>query len=148
MVEARGYIGLGTTLAYTDDPEEEPVVWNEVARITEIPEIGFGETDQVDVTGYDTPSRTRESISGMGDPPSLDITGVFTADESQQELETMHKDGTVKRWQAVLPNDLAEIEFDAYVAEFSLNPQLDDRIEFSATLQLSGRPEMTVPSEI
>ena len=145
MVEARGYIGLGTTLAYTEDPTAEPVVWNEIARLSEIGEIGFGESDEVDVTGYDTPTRTRESIAGMADAAELDVTGIFTADESHASLEGLHESGEVKHWQVVLPEGIAEIEFDAYVSSFEINPQLEDRIEFTATLQISGRPEMTIP---
>ena len=146
MAEERGYIGLGTKLEYTDDPEGDPVEWNEIARLTEIGEIEFGEVDEVDVTGYDTPTRTRETIAGLADAAELDITGVFTADESQAKLEELHGDGTVKTWKVTLPDDIATIEFDAYVANFNITPQLEDRIEFNATLQISGRPELEIPN--
>lgn len=142
MVE-RGYIGLGTKLEYSED---DGTTWEEIARLTEIGEISFGETDQVDVTGYDTPTRVRESIAGMADAAEIDITGIFTADESHEKMEELQGTGAVIEWRVTLPDDIAQITFDAYVASFNVTPQLEDRIEFSSSLQVSGRPEMTVPA--
>lgn len=143
MSVTRGYIGLGTTLEYSDD---DGTTWTEVARLSEIGEIGFGEVDQVEVTGYDSTNRTREYIAGLADPPELEVTGVFTADESHEAVAGFHESGAVIQWRATLPDDVAQITFDAYVANFSVTPQLEDRIEFMATLQASGRPTLTVPA--
>ena len=142
-MSARGYIGLGTKLEYSDD---DGTTWVEIARITEIPELSFGDVDQVDVTGYDTPTRVRESIAGMADAADLEITGIFTADDSQMDLEELHGTGAVVEWRATLAEDIAQVTFDAYVSDFSINPQLEDRIEFSATLQTTGRPEIVAPA--
>src|SRR5690606_40563522 len=102
----RGYIGLGTTLAYSEDGG---TTWKEVARIAEIGELVFGEADKVDVTGYDTPTRVREFIKGLEEPGEIELTGIWTAHESQ--LAIMELDD-VNQWKVTLPNNLGEIELD------------------------------------
>jgi len=137
-MSARGYIGLGTTLSYSTDNGS---TYTAIARISEIGEIGFGEADDVDVTGYDTPTRTREKIKGMEDAGSIDLTGIWTAAASQQAI--MALDDVIK-WKFVFPESMGEIVLDGYITAFQLNPQLDDRIEWSATLVVSGKPTLTV----
>ena len=134
----RGYIGLGTTLSYSTDGG---TTWLPVARLTDIGDIGFGEADAVDVTGYDTPTRTREKIKGLEDAGEVDLTGIWTADARQQAV--MALDDVIK-WQIVLPNSLGEIELDGYFTSFTITPQLEDRIEWSGTLVISGKPTLTV----
>lgn len=135
----RGYIGLGTTLAYSEDGGTN---WKEVARIAEIGELVFGEADKVDVTGYDTPTRVREYIKGLEEPGEIELTGIWTAHESQ--LAIMELDDVIQ-WKVTLPNNLGEIELDGYMTGFSINPQIEDRIEWSATLVISGKPRLTIP---
>lgn len=128
----RGYIGLGTKLEYNYGEG-----YVELARITEIGEIPLqGDADDVEVTGYDTPTRVREYIKGMEDPGSIDITGVWTAADSQ--LGVMESD-EVHDWRITLPDSLGTYIIPAYVHGFTLNPQLDDRIEFSFTMRVSGQ---------
>lgn len=135
----RGYIGLGTKLAYSEDGG---TTWKEVARIAEIGELVFGEADKVDVTGYDTPTRVREYIKGLEEPGEIELTGIWTAHESQ--LAIMELDDVIQ-WKVTLPNNLGEIELDGYMTGFSINPQIEDRIEWSATLVISGKPRLTIP---
>ena len=127
----RGYIGLGTTLEY--DYGDGYV---ELARISEIGEIPLqGDADDVEVTGYDTPTRVREYIKGLEDPGDMEITGIWTAHESQLGVMTSND---VHDWRLTLPNDLGTYIIPGYVHGFTLNPQLDDRIEFSFTLRVAG----------
>src|SRR5690625_3730698 len=119
VAEQRGYIGLGTTLEYDygDGYEED-------ARLSEIGEIPLtGDADDVEVTGYDTPTRVREYIKGMEDPGDIEMTGIFTADDSQ--LGILESDG-VHDWRITLPNDLGAYIIPAYAHNFVLNPQLED----------------------
>lgn len=135
----RGYIGLGTKLAYSEDGG---TTWNDIARIAEIGELVFGEADKVDVTGYDTPTRVREFIKGLEEPGEIELTGIWTAHESQ--LAIMELDDVIQ-WKVTLPNNLGEITLDGYMTGFSINPQREDRIEWSATLVVSGKPVLTIP---
>lgn len=132
VAQQRGFIGLGTTLEYDYDGE-----YVALARVSEIGEIPLqGDADDVEVTGYDTPSRVREYIKGMEDPGDMEITGIFTADESQ--LGVMESDD-VHDWRITLPNDLGAYIIPAYAHGFTINPQIDDRIEFSFTLRIAGQ---------
>ena len=132
MVAQRGYIGLGTKLEYDYGSGYE-----EVARLTEIGEIPLtGDADDVEVTGYDTPTRVREYVKGMEDPGDIDVTGIWTADESQ--IGIMDSDD-VHDWKLTLPNDLGTYIIPAYAHNVMINPQLDDRIEFSFSLRVSGQ---------
>lgn len=131
-VPQRGFIGLGTTLEYKYAATFVPL-----ARITEIGEIPLsGEADDVEVTGYDTPTRVREYIAGMEDPGDIDITGVWTADVSQAGVMDSRD---VNDWRITLPNNLGAYIIPGFAHGFKLNPQLDDRIEFSFTLRVAGQ---------
>ena len=136
----RGYIGLGTTLEFSEDGG---ATWTQVARISEIGEIGFGEADKVDVTGYDTSTRVREYIKGLEEPGEIELTGIWTAHESQ--LAIMELDDVIT-WRITLPHNLGQITLDGYMTGFSINPQIEDRIEWSSTLVISGKPTLTIPN--
>lgn len=134
VAEQRGYIGLGTTLEYDYGNGNGYV---EIARLSEIGEIPLtGDADDVEVTGYDTPTRMREFIKGLEDPGDMECTGIFTAHESQ--LGIMESDD-VHDWRLTLPDGLGSYIIPAYAHSFMLNPQLEDRIEFSFTLRVAGQ---------
>lgn len=136
---ARGYIGIGTKLEYSTDSGS---TWVAVARLTEIGDIPVGgEADDVEVTGYDTTGGFREKIKGLKDAGELDLTGVWTAHASQQAI--MEQDDVIG-WRITLPNSLGVWTADGYINDFSINPQLDDRIEWSGTLVISGAPALVV----
>lgn len=137
-VEQRGYIGLGTTLEYSEDGG---MTWTAIARVTEIGDLSFGEADKVEVTGYDTPGRVREYIKGMEEAADIGITGIWTAHPSQQAI--MHLDDVIQ-WRVTLPHNLGVWEADGYMTGFAINPNIDDRIEWTSTLVVSGTPTLTV----
>lgn len=134
-------IGFGTTLAMGDGGSPES--FTPIARITEIGEFGLGEADDVDITAYDSPDRYREFIAGLVDAGEIEITGIWTADQTQQDLSGII--GTTKNWKITLPSGLGEFAFTGYIKSGPRwNPQLEDRIEFMATIKISGKPTFTV----
>jgi len=139
-VPTRGEIGLGTTLAYATASTGP---YTPVARLTEIGEFGFGEADIVDVTGYDSPQGLKEFISGLKDLGELSVKGIWTADTSQQALINMQ--GQKRFWRITLPQNLGTWTAEGFVRNLTINPQLDDRVEFSATLKITGVPTFAVP---
>lgn len=144
----RGYIGLTTELAYSED---DGTTFTPIMRLSEIGDFSFGEADEVDVTGYDTVGNTREKIKGLADAGEVEVTGIWTGDDSQLFLLTSND---VLPWKMTLPTNpttgqpIGEIEFNGYVNAPRVTPQLDDRIEFGATIVISGEPTMTIPTGV
>lgn len=134
----RGRIGHGTKLEYKQGVGQ----YTEVARLTDIGGLGFGEAEEVDVTGYDSPSRYREYITGLIDTDETTITGVWTAHDSQKNLPTMQEQ--VVEWRVTLPGDLGVYTCEGFIRTFELSPPVDDRIEFTATIRWTGKPDLNV----
>ena len=140
-VGTRGSIGLGTTLTYSLD---DGTTFTPVPRLSEIGDMPLvGEADDVDITGYDTPGRTREYIKGLVESGELECTGIWTADPDQAALQDINDNVP---WKMTLPDGSAELAFDGYVRVMNITPQLDDRMEFSFTIRVSGEPVLTIPA--
>ena len=136
-------IGYGTTLEVSSDGG---ITWTAIAKLTSIGEVSI-EADDVDVTAYDSPNGFREYIRGLADAGELEFTGVWIADTTQTQVVNDllgGPGGALKDYRITLPGNLGTFECRGYVKGWSLNPQLEDRIEFSGTLKLSGAPTMTV----
>lgn len=136
-------IGYGTQLRYSTDG----VTYTTIARVTELGEFSFGEFDDVEITALDSPDRYREYMRGLGDGGEIEFTAIWTADPSQRDLidRLLAAPSTLDYIQIVLPNGLGTFSCRGYIKASSINPQLDDRIEFSGTIKVSGKPQFTVP---
>jgi hypothetical protein len=146
MVSPR--IGHGTFLKIGDgNIVPGPETFTTVARLTEIGEFG-GDVDDIDITNHDNVEAVREYIRGLAEPGEIPFTGVWIADQTQFDLHADVFAGIVpnKNFQVVLPDDMGIAEFSGFVAGFRLNPQMEDRIEFTGRIKLSGSYTLTLPS--
>lgn len=137
-------IGLGTELQVGDGGS--PETFAPIARLTSIGEISM-DADDVDVTAYDSPDGFREYIRGLVDAGEIPFTGIWTADATQQAAFTDILGGpgqANKNYKVVFPGSLGEFACSGYIKSVGLNPQLDNRIEFSGTIKVSGKPTFTV----
>lgn len=144
MVSPR--IGQGTLLQVGDGgtPTE---AFTTIARLSEIGELG-GDVDDIDITNHDTAFPVREYIRGLAEPGEMSITGIWIADATQFDLFEKVFAGLVpnENYRLVLPDDMGVAEFAGYVGGFRLNPQLEDRIEFTGRIKMSGPWTLTLPS--
>lgn len=134
---ANAIIGMGTKLEYKVDSS-----WFEVARLENIGEFDMGDVDDIEVTTYDSADGYKEYIPGLADAGELEITGVWTADTTQTELDDLR--GKINDWRITLPNNLGVFEFKGYLKGPRITPSKDDKITFSATIKITGKPVFTV----
>lgn len=135
-------IGQGAQLEVDNGSGFTPIV-----RLTEIGELG-GDVDDIDVTTHDTTSPVREYTRGLAEPGEIAFTGVWIGDPSQFDLFDKVFAGLVPNedYRMVLPDNMGVAEFSGYVGGFKLNPQLEDRIEFTGRIKMSGPWTFTLPS--
>jgi len=131
-------IGHGTILAFSSDGGS---TWTNVARVDTIGEFSVGETDSIEITTHDTPGNFRQFIAGLADAGELEFSGVWTADATQRSLAGLR--GVMRDWRVTLPGGLGTWRALGFLTTLSVNPQREERIEFSCTLKLSGAPTLT-----
>lgn len=141
-------IGQNTRLAHSTDG----VNYTDIAALTEIGEFGVGEGDDIDVTSHDSPDGYREFIRGLVDAGEISFTGQWNAAASQQlpiggaqTGITLGPTTTLDYFRITLPSTLGTWTGQGYWKSFMLNPQLDDLLEFSGAIKVSGKPTFTVP---
>lgn len=142
MVSPR--IGHGTQLEIESNT---PGVYTPIVRLTEIGEFG-GDVDDIDITNHDNVEAVREYIRGLAEPGEVSFTGIWIADASQFDLHNKTFEGIVpnENFRVVLPDDMGIAEFAGFVGGFRINPQMEDRIEFSGRIKISGSFTFTLPS--
>lgn len=139
-------IGQGTILAHSSDGTN----FTDIAVLTEIGEFGLGEGDDIDVTSHDSVDGYREFIRGLVDPGEITFTGQWTNDASQELPMTGANTGidtgpttTLDTFRITLPDSLGVWEGEGYWKSFNINPQLDDLLEFTGSIKVSGKPTFT-----
>ncbi|MBT9156741.1 MAG: hypothetical protein DDT37_01729 [Firmicutes bacterium] len=131
-------IGHGTLLAVSADAG---ATWSNIARVETIGEFNMGEVDDVEVTTHDAPDRFKRYIAGLADAGEFEFSGIWTADATQRSLAGAT--ALLRDWRIMLPGGLGIWRAAGYLKNFSINPQREDIIEFSASLKLSGPPTLT-----
>jgi hypothetical protein len=140
-------IGQGTQLQYSTDG----VNYTTIASLTEVGGISLGEGDDIDVTTHDSPDGFRLFRRGLVDAGEISFTGNWEASSSQQ-LPITGPTGILTGpnsvddyFKVILPASLGTWSGRGYWKTFELNPQLDDTLEFSGSVKISGKPQFTVP---
>lgn len=140
-------IGQGTTLEHSTDG----VTFTAIATLTEIGAFGLGEADDIDVTNHDSPDGYREFTRGLVDAGDISFSGQWNAAASQQLPMTGSNTGittgptsTLDYFRIVLPASLGTWEGRGYWKSFTVNPQMDDLLEFSGSIKVSGKPTFVI----
>jgi len=129
-----GKFGFGTTFSVTIAD-----VLEAIAELTSIsgPEISVNE---IDVTSHDSPDGYMEFLPGLKDGGSVTIEGNFENDASQLHFQTLIDNGVAVPMEIAFPNALATWTFDGFVTAFSTDAPHDDKIDFTATIKVTGKP--------
>ena len=126
------------------------LTWNsaDVAELTSI--SGPTESmDTIDVTSHNSPDAYREFIAGIRDGGDISIEGNFIKTDTTGQI-AIHNDfqtGTKRAWIIKLPGwsgGSPQISGNGFITSFSLNFPYEDKIGFSATIKLTGKPTLTV----
>ncbi len=128
--------GFGTTLAKGATA---------IAELTSITGPGVS-ADAIDVTSHGSANTFREFLAGVKDGGEISIEGnLVVTDAGQMALITDITDGSVDAYTLTYPNtDASTWTFSALVTAFQINAPFDDKLGFSATLKVSGKPTFTV----
>ncbi len=137
-------IGQGAQLQYSTDG----VTYTSVAELTEIGEFGVGEGDDIDTTSHDSLNGFRDFTRGLIDPGEISFSGNWVGASSQQVPSADILAGpttTLAYFKVILPSNLGTWTGRGYWKSFNVNPQLDDLLEFSGAVKVSGKPTFNVP---
>jgi len=127
--------GFGTKLQYATGP----VV---VGELTNIGGPGMS-ADTIDVTSHSSADGYREFIQGIKDGGEISMEGNFIkADVGQVALLASFNSGVAAEFNIVFL-DSSDWTFTAIVTGVECSAPYDDKIGFSATMKISGKPVFT-----
>ncbi|MDP2363717.1 MAG: phage tail tube protein [Ignavibacteria bacterium] len=136
---AEGVAGFGTKLT-----------WNTVnlAELTNI--SGPSETmDTIDVSSHDSADRYKEFVAGLRDGGDISLEGNFIKGDTTGQV-AMYADfqaGTKRAWIVKMPGWAAgkpQIAGDGFITAFAISYPYEDKISFTATIKLTGKPTLTL----
>lgn len=138
-----GISGFGTILTWDGE---------DIAELTSI--SGPSETrGTIDLTSHESGTGAyKEFCAGLGDGGEISFEGNFISTDSDGQI-AMHTDfqaGDTKVWIIKHPawvdssHEYPQITGSGIVTAFVINPGLDDKISFSGTIKVTGKPALTV----
>jgi predicted secreted protein len=113
-----------------------------VGGLTDITPGGVDVTN-IDVTAHDSSGGWREFVGGLTDGGTLELTGNYDQDNVGQ-VELRDERGEVAAI-IVTFSDGSTSTFSAVVGGFNLSNPLDDKIEFSCSLKVTGAIVIAAP---
>lgn len=131
-----GKFGHGTTLEVTVNS-----VLTAVAGLTSVGGLDLS-SDEVDVTAHDSADGYREFEQGLKDGGSVEVEGNFYNDATQANLKTLFDSGEVVAMAITWPGTVGSWTFNAFVSGFSTDSPMDDKLSFTATVKVSGKPTL------
>lgn len=105
--------------------------------------------DTIDVTSHDSADKFREFVAGLRDGGDITIEGNFIKGDASGQI-AMHTDfqgGTVRAWIIKMPGWAAgkpQMAGNGYLTAFEMSYPFEDKISFSATIKVTGKPVLTV----
>ena len=99
------------------------------------------QADEVDVTHYKSPGRSREFIPGMIDNGEIEIQMNYVPGSATDLLLTAAKAaGDVRTWEIVVPNAGTDWKYSgsAFVKSYTKEIPIDDKMTATAVLRVSG----------
>jgi len=97
---------------------------------------GGADVNFVDMTTHDSPDGWKEFLGGLKDGGTLELTGAFDiANTGQTALRTNL--GELEAIVVTFPND-ATATFDGIIGGFSTSAPMDDKVEFSCSIKITG----------
>lgn len=137
MSATNGKLGYGATLTRNG---------NAIAEITSLSAPSLS-ADSVDVTTMDSANGYREFIQGLRDAGEVSVEGLFYPGDAngQVGLITDFNAGTLQTFVLTFPSAMgASWSFSAIVTGFEGDIPMDDKVGFTATLKISGKPTLAV----
>jgi predicted secreted protein len=137
-------IGHGSKFRVGDGAS--PEVFTAIAEVTSITPPSITR-DVIDATNADSPDGWREHIPGLKDGGEVSIEGNFIpGGTGDQQLIVAQLDTFARSYQIEFPN--GEIwDFKAFCTAYEPSAPFDDKMTFSATFKVSGKPQFVTDAE-
>ena len=111
------------------------VATNDIGDLTDV-SIGGVDVSFVDITTHDSASGWKEFVGGLKDGGSLDLTGAYKVGDTGQAYLFGNPGATAAC--VVTFSDSSTASFDAVVGGFNTSNPLDDTVEFTCSLKITG----------
>ena len=106
----------------------------------------------IDVSSHDSVDAYREFVAGLRDGGEISIEGnLITTDATGQiAMHTDFQAGELKAWIIKAPgwivssHEYPQIDGNGFVTAFEPSFPMDDKMSFTATIKVSGKPTLTV----
>jgi len=144
MASSSGVSGFGTLLTWDSA---------DIAELTNI--SGPSESiNTIDVTSHDSDDGYEEFVAGIKSGGDISIEGNFISTDSTGQI-AMHTDfqaGSKKTWIIKHPSwvesshEYPQVTGSGLVTAFALGTPYNDKISFTATIKVSGKPTLTASS--
>lgn len=128
---------------------EEVVATGLVGHIRRIGMSGM-DSDDIDVTTMSSENPFREFVTGLTDAGELEMDIVYEADTFDQLFGAIGRDHAVgasdlEQWEITFPDD-SVFSCRGYLRNLGVESPMDEAIEGTAALKISGKPEFSVGS--
>lgn len=147
MAESNARLGYGTVLERLTNATS-PQVWQRIAERINLSGPSMSR-DTPDVTHMDSPGGWREFIPGLKDGGEIQIEGNLVPEDPSQNADTgllnEFESDVRGHWRLVFPlsgSPPVVWEFDAIMSGFETDIPVDDKMTFTATLKISGKPTL------
>lgn len=119
-----------------------PEVFTTIGGVTSFSGID-GEATEIDITSLT--STAKEYLVGLTDPGNMTLEVNYDPDDAQQTaVRTALDAGTLKNFEITLTDTTPTvITFSAYVKSFSISGGVDDKMNGSISLRISGSVTFT-----
>lgn len=127
---------LGYGIVYEIE-SETPSIYDELGEVTDIA-LPSDEVEEVEVTHYQSPGRTRETIAGL----IATGEGGFTinwipGNETDQLLRALRLSGAVRNHRITFPNGTS-VTYPAFIKGYAPSAPIDDRLSAEFTVKKAG----------
>lgn len=133
MPASNAITGYDTAFAIDDGAG----TFNELAELIDIKPPNQ-QSDDVEVTNYKSPNRTKEYIPGLIEPGEMtfDINWI-PSDATDQIIQALKTSGAVRAMKITWPNGVTW-SWDGYIKGFEPTAPLNDRMTGTVTVKVSG----------
>lgn len=113
-----------------------------IGNVTSIGRIGL-ESEDIDVTDFDSPDGFREFVAGLKDAGSVPISGWIKNDENVEYLLGLADSQSMEEWEIEFPSG-ATWEFTGYVRLYEESELAVEGVRnYSVEIRISGKPTYT-----
>jgi hypothetical protein len=128
---------LGYGIVYEIASADSPGTWDELGEVTDI-ELPSDETEEVDVTHYQSLDRTREFLAGLINPGEASFTiNWIPGNATDLILRALRVSGDTRQHRITFSSGVS-VTFPAFIKGYAPSAPIDDRLSAQFTIKKAG----------